>query len=105
MIKEIGQSNFAKEVIDSEEAVVVDFWAPWCGPCKMLGPVMEELAHDMGHKAKFFKINVDENPEIAQKLQISSIPNVMVFKEGKVVENMVGFRPKKDFKEVLEKHI
>ncbi|KEI04987.1 thioredoxin [Clostridium botulinum] len=105
MIKEIGQSNFTKEVINSEEAVVVDFWAPWCGPCKMLGPVMEELAHDMAHKAKFFKINIDENPEIAQKLQISSIPNVMVFKEGKVVENMVGFRPKKDFKEVLEKHI
>lgn len=105
MIKEIEQSNFENEVINSEEAVVVDFWAPWCGPCKMLGPVMEELAQDMGHKAKFFKINVDKNPEIAQKLEISSIPNVMVFKQGKVVENMVGFRPKQDFQKVLEKHI
>lgn len=105
MIREIGGSNFIQEVINSEEAVVVDFWAPWCGPCKMLGPVMEEISHDMEDKAKFFKINVDENPEIAQKFQIASIPNVMVFKDGKVVENMIGFRPKQDLERAIAKHI
>ncbi|ABK61571.1 MULTISPECIES: thioredoxin [Clostridium] len=105
MIREIGGSNFIQEVMNSEETVVVDFWAPWCGPCKMLGPVMEELSHDMEGKAKFFKINVDENPEIAQRFQIGSIPNVMVFKGGKVVENLIGFRPKQDFEKSIGKHI
>ncbi|MEA4825106.1 thioredoxin [Clostridium sp. JNZ J1-5] len=105
MIREIGGSNFIQEVINSESAVLVDFWAPWCGPCRMLGPVIEEIAEDMGDKVKFFKINVDENPEIAQKYRIASIPNVMVFKNGEVVENMVGFRPKQDFVSALAKHV
>lgn len=105
MIREIGGSNFIQEVINSESAVLVDFWAPWCGPCKMLGPVIEEIAEDMGDKVKFFKINVDQNPEIAQKYRIASIPNVMVFKGGEVVENMVGFRPKQEFVSALAKHV
>ncbi|EDS78687.1 thioredoxin (TRX) [Clostridium botulinum C str. Eklund] len=71
----------------------------------MLGPVIEELSHDMEGKAKFFKINVDENPEIAQRFQIASIPNVMVFKDGKVVENLIGFRPKHDLVKSIGKHI
>ncbi|KOA19855.1 thioredoxin-1 [Clostridium homopropionicum DSM 5847] len=105
MIREIGGSNFIQEVINSETAVLVDFWAPWCGPCRMLGPVIEELSEEVGTKARFFKINVDENPEIAQKYRISSIPNVMVFKDGEVVENLVGFRPKQEFVRALGKHI
>lgn len=105
MVREIAGSNFIQEVINSEQTVIVDFWAPWCGPCKMLGPVIEDISHDMEGKAKFFKINVDQNPEIAEKYQISSIPNVMVFKNGKVVENMVGFRPKQEFQKVIVKHI
>ncbi len=105
MIKEIGGSNFIQEVINSEQAAVVDFWAPWCGPCRMLGPVMDEIAEDMNGKAKFFKINVDENTAIAQKYAISSIPCVMVFKDGEVVDTMVGFRPKQDIQSIIAKHL
>lgn len=105
MVREINSRNFIQEVINSEQAVLVDFWAPWCGPCRMLGPVIEELSEDMANEAKFFKINVDENPEIASKYAISSIPNVMIFKNGEVVENMVGFRPKQDFQSAIVKHV
>lgn len=105
MVREIGGSNFIQEVINSEQAAVVDFWAPWCGPCRMLGPVMDELAEDMNGKAKFFKINVDENTAIAQKYRISSIPCVMVFKNGEVVDTMVGFRPKQDIQSIIAKHL
>lgn len=105
MVREIGGSNFIQEVINSEQATVVDFWAPWCGPCRMLGPVMDELAEDMNGKAKFFKINVDENTAIAQKYGISSIPCVMVFKDGEVVDTMVGFRPKQDMQSIIAKHL
>lgn len=105
MVKEIGGSNFIQEVINSEQAAVVDFWAPWCGPCRMLGPVMDEIAEDMNGKAKFFKINVDENTAIAQKYAISSIPCVMVFKNGEVVDTMVGFRPKQDIQSIIAKHL
>lgn len=105
MVREIGGSNFIQEVINSEQAAVVDFWAPWCGPCRMLGPVMDELAEDMTGKAKFFKINVDENTAIAQKYRISSIPCVMVFKDGELVDTMVGFRPKQDIQSIIAKHL
>lgn len=105
MVREIGGSNFIQEVINSEQAAVVDFWAPWCGPCRMLGPVMDELAEEIGGKAKFFKINVDENPAIAQKYGISSIPCVMVFKDGEVADTMVGFRPKQDIQSIVAKHL
>lgn len=105
MVKEIGGSNFIQEVINSEQAAVVDFWAPWCGPCRMLGPVMDEIAEDMNGKAKFFKINVDENTAIAQKYAISSIPCVMVFKDGEVVDTIVGFRPKQDIQSIIAKHL
>lgn len=105
MVREIGGSNFIQEVINSEQAAVVDFWAPWCGPCRMLGPVMDELAEDMTDKAKFFKINVDENTAIAQKYRISSIPCVMVFKDGELVDTMVGFRPKQDIQSIIAKHL
>lgn len=105
MIKEIMDNNFTDEVIASKEAVVVDFWAPWCGPCKMLGPVLEELSGEYEGKVKFFKINVDENPEVSQKYRISSIPTVMVFKNGETAETMVGFRPKQAINELIKKNI
>ncbi|MCY6354670.1 thioredoxin [Clostridium sp. ZS2-4] len=105
MVREISGSNFIQEVINSEQAAVVDFWAPWCGPCRMLGPVMDELAEEMNGKAKFFKINVDENSAIAQKYRISSIPCVMVFKDGEVVDTVVGFRPKQDIQSIIAKHL
>ncbi|WMJ80386.1 thioredoxin [Clostridium sp. MB40-C1] len=105
MVREIGGSNFIQEVINSEIPAVVDFWAPWCGPCRMLGPVMDEVAEEMGNKAKFFKMNVDENTAIAQKYKISSIPCVMIFKDGEVVETMVGFRPKQDIERLIAMHL
>lgn len=105
MVREIGGSNFIQEVLNSEIPAVVDFWAPWCGPCRMLGPVIEEVSQEIGSKANFFKINVDENSAIAQKYSISSIPCVKVFKDGEVVETIVGFRPKQDVESTIAKHL
>jgi thioredoxin 1 len=105
MIKEINDKNFKDEVADSNSIVVVDFWAPWCGPCKMLSPVIEELAKEMGKEVKFAKVNVDESPMISSKYKISSIPTVMVFSKDTVKETMVGFRPKADIKKIIEKHL
>jgi thioredoxin 1 len=103
MINEIKDSNFKNEV--SSGTVVVDFWAPWCGPCKMLGPVMEELSENLDGKAKFVKVNVDKNPVTSSHYKISSIPTVIVFKDGAVVETLVGFRPKAVIREEIDKYI
>ena len=94
-------TNFNNEVIESDIPVLVDFWATWCGPCRMLGPVIEELAEEYEGKVKVGKVNVDEEPALAAKFDISSIPTVMLFKSGKVTETVVGYRPKEDFKAIL----
>lgn len=104
-MKEINDNLFNEEVIENDMPVVVDFWAPWCGPCKAIGPVMDELDEQYSEKIKFVKINVDENPIISQEYRILSIPTIKVFKDGKVVENMVGFKSKSDFEERLNKFI
>ncbi len=99
-------SNFSQEVLGAGEAVLVDFWAPWCGPCQMMGPVVESLAHEMeGKKVKIGKLNVDDNPAMAQQYNVMSIPTFLVFKEGKVVDQMVGGVPKEKLQAFLEKHI
>jgi thioredoxin 1 len=103
MVNEIKDANFKNEV--SNGTVVVDFWAPWCGPCKMLGPVMEELSENLDGKAKFVKVNVDKNPVTSSHYKISSIPTVLVFKDGDVVETLVGFRPKAVIREEIDKYI
>lgn len=103
MVKEINDAAF-NEAIKSG-TVVVDFWASWCGPCKMLGPVIEELSGELSDKASFLKLNVDDNPVTANVYRISSIPTVIVFKDGKIGETLVGFRPKAAIKGVLEKYI
>ena len=104
-MKEIMDNMFKAEVSESNIPVVVDFWAPWCGPCKMVAPVMEELDTQYNGKVKFVKVDVDQNPVTASQYKILSIPTVMVFKEGKVVESIVGFRPKSDFESSINKHI
>lgn len=95
--------NFDQEVIKSEKPVLVDFWAPWCGPCQIMGPIVEELAKEMGDKAKIGKLNVDENSVVAQNFSIMSIPTVMIFKGGKMVKQFVGVQAKESLKEELEK--
>src|SRR3954464_3787273 len=85
--------------------VLVDFWAPWCGPCKMIAPVLEELDSEIGEKVKIVKLDVDENPETASKYGVMSIPTLLVFKNGEVVDKTVGFQPKDSLASVLEKHM
>ena len=105
MIKEINDKDFKQEVVNSESTTVVDFWASWRGPCKMLSPVIDELAQELNGEAKFVKVNVDENPVASSEYRVASIPTVMVFKGGKVVETLVGFRPKQAIKTAIERHI
>ncbi len=91
---EINESNFEKEVLQSEQPVVIDLWAAWCSPCRALTPIMEELASDFTGKAKVVKLNVDENPTIAAKYSIMSIPTILFFKNGNVEAQIVGLVPK-----------
>ncbi|TMW71645.1 thioredoxin [Alteribacter natronophilus] len=94
--------NFSQEVSDG--LVLADFWAPWCGPCKMIAPVLEELDAEMGDKAKIVKIDVDENQETASQYGVMSIPTLLVFKNGEKVDQVVGFQPKEALAELLNKH-
>nr|4BA7_A Chain A, LBCA THIOREDOXIN [synthetic construct]4BA7_B Chain B, LBCA THIOREDOXIN [synthetic construct] len=102
---EINDENFEEEVLKSDKPVLVDFWAPWCGPCRMIAPIIEELAEEYEGKVKFAKVNVDENPETAAKYGIMSIPTLLLFKNGEVVDKLVGARPKEALKERIEKHL
>jgi thioredoxin 1 len=101
----LTESNFVKEVLESEIPVLVDFWAPWCGPCKMLSPVISELAQEYEGKAKICKLNTDENMTLSAQFQITSIPCVIIFKGGKAVQKIVGFRPKGDIKKVIDANL
>jgi thioredoxin 1 len=86
--------NFNQEVLSSEKPVLVDFWAPWCGPCKMVSPAVTQIAEDMADHLKVGKMNVDENPQMTQAYQVFSIPSLKVFKEGKIIGEIVGAAPK-----------
>jgi thioredoxin 1 len=99
---EINESNFEQEVLSSDRPVLVDFWAPWCGPCKMLSPVIEEIASEYNGKAKVCKVNADENMELSTKFQITSIPCLILFKNGEVFQRVVGFRQKGDIEKLID---
>lgn len=102
---EITDSNFDKEVLQSDKPVLIDFWATWCGPCKMIAPVVEELAKEYDGKLKVGKVDVDSNPEVSMKFGIRSIPTLMVFKGGKVVEQIIGAVPKRNLVDKVIPHI
>ena len=96
---------FKAEVLESSQPVLVDYWAPWCSPCRMIGPIVNELAGEYLGKIKVGKVNVDENREIAIEYGVMSIPTLIVFKDGKAVDRVVGFKSKNDLQALLEKHL
>lgn len=97
-ITTLTQSNFTTEVLQSTHPVLVDFWAEWCGPCKMLAPILDELAEEYSGKVRIAKVNIDEYQELAAQYGIRSIPTLLLFKQGQVAEQLVGLRSKKDLK-------
>jgi len=102
-VKEISDSTFEAEVINSELPVVVDFWAPWCGPCKSIAPVLEQIASEYVGKVKFVKVNIDDNPESPTQYNVRGIPNLVFFKKGQVMEQIVGAVPKDQLVTAVDK--
>ena len=101
-IKEVDETTFKSEVLDSDIPVLVDFWAPWCGPCQMVTPILEAVADKMGDKLKIVKMNTDENMNTAQNYEIMAIPSLLVFKNGEVVERIVGVKPQPQLEAQLQ---
>lgn len=98
----VSDDNFAEVVLKAQVPVLVDFWAEWCAPCRMVAPVLEELAKEYNGKIKFAKLDVDQNPKVAAKYGIGSIPTLLIFKQGEHISQIVGFKPKKELKRSLD---
>ncbi|RYY57008.1 MAG: thioredoxin [Chitinophagaceae bacterium] len=105
MAKEFNDSNFQADVLDSDQLTVVDFWAEWCGPCRAIGPVIEELSKEYDGKVNIGKVNVDNNPQVSMNYGITSIPAILFIKGGQVVDKLVGAQPKGNFVKKIESHI
>ena len=101
----LTKANFEQEVLKSDKPILVDFWAQWCGPCRAVGPVMDELANEYDGKARIGKVNVDEEGELAAKYRIMSIPTVTLFKNGEIAEKIIGVKSKSEFSSILDKNI
>ncbi|MFN8174965.1 MAG: thioredoxin [Solirubrobacteraceae bacterium] len=101
-ITEVTDANFQSEVVESETPVLVDFWAPWCGPCRMVAPVLEEIAQEKGSELKIVKLNVDENQQTAAAFEVLSIPTLILFRNGSVAKKVIGAYPKKRLEAELE---
>ena len=99
----VTDDTFQKEVLDSKGLTLIDFWAPWCGPCHMLTPIIDEISEEMGDKVKIGKMNVDENQQISMTYQVMSIPTVMLFKDGEPLQSFIGVQPKQVYMEAIEK--
>lgn len=102
---ELNETNFDREVLESNQPVVVDFWAEWCGPCRRLAPTIDELATDYDGRVVVGKLNVDENPAIQSRFSIMGIPTVLIFKGGEIVEQVVGLADKSALKKLIDKHV
>ena len=100
--RKFTDANFHSEVLESDQPVLVDFWAAWCGPCRVVGPTIEELAKQFDGAVKVGKLNIDENPQAPSGFNIHSIPAVLLFKDGKVVETLIGVQPKERYEQVLQ---
>ncbi len=105
MAKVLNNSEFYNKIKNSDKLVVIDFFATWCGPCKMLTPIFESLSNEMSDKVDFGKIDIDRSLEVAQEFNIVSVPTMIIFKNGKMVEKMVGFSPKEQLKSKIQAHI
>ena len=101
----IDDQDFQSAVLESNTPVVVDFWAPWCGPCRMVSPIVEELSHEYGEKVRFTKMNTDDNEATASQFGIWSIPTLVIFKDGKEVNRLVGFAPKEQLKRQIDRSL
>ena len=104
-VMEVTDANFEQSVLKSEQPVMVDFWATWCGPCKALSPVVDEVANSYNGKAKVYKMNVDQNNSTPMRYGVRGIPTLLIFKDGKVAEQIVGYVPKETIQKALDKHV